>query len=326
MMSGVWDDWGVLGRSRMRIAIFGTGGVGGYFGGRLAESGEDVTFIARGKHLDAIRQDGLRVKSPNGDFVVRPAKVTDDSSTVGVVDTVLVAVKAWQVPEVAPAIKSMMGPETFVVPLQNGVDAANQLAEALEGEHVIGGLCKIISSVVAPGRIQHSGMEPYVAFGELDTSTSSRTERLFRAFKQAGVTVELPPDINVAIWKKFVLIASWSGMGALTRVPVGLLREVPETRRLLEGAMREIARIASVNDVELGTDIVKRTMEGVDGLPAKGTTSMQRDIAAGLPSELDSQNGAAVKLGKRASIETTVNSFIYYCLRPLELVARGEAA
>ena len=309
----------------MRIAIFGTGAVGGYFGGRLAASGEDVTFIARGQHLDAIRQNGLRVTSPNGDFVVRPAKVTDDSSAVGVVDAVLVAVKAWQVPEVAPAIKPMMGPETFVVPLQNGVDAVNQLAEALERDHVIGGLCKILSSVAAPGRIQHSGMEPYVAFGELDTSASSRTERLFRAFKQAGVTVELPPDINVAIWKKFALIASWSGMGALTRVPIGLLREVPETRRMLENAMREITRIASANGVELESDIVKRTMEVVDSAPATATTSMQRDIAAGLPSELDSQNGAAVRLGKRVGVETTVNSFIYYCLQPLELVARGDA-
>ena len=308
----------------MRIAVFGAGGVGGYFGGRLAASGQDVTFVARGRHLDAIQDDGLHVTSINGDFVARPTLVTADASAVGAVDMVLVCVKAWQVPDVATAIRSMLGPETVVVPLQNGVEAAGQLGEALGAEHVVGGLCKIISAVVAPGHIEHSGIEPFVAVGELDGSRSTRIERLGAAFRQAQITVELPPDIRVSIWEKFLLIAPWGGMGALTRVPVGLLRTVSDTRAMLEGAMGEVASLASASGVGLDADIVGRTITFIDSLPSNGTASMQRDVVAGLPSELDSQNGAVVRLGKKFGVATPVNAFIYHSLRPLELTARGE--
>ena len=308
----------------MRVAVFGTGGVGGYFGGRLAASGQNVTFIARGRHLEAIRRDGLQVSSINGDFVVRPTLATDDASAVGVVDMVLVCVKAWQVPEITDAIQPMLGAETVVVPLQNGVEAASQLGEALGQDHVVGGLCKIISAVVAPGRIQHSGIEPVVAIGEIDGSGSTRIERLGEVFRHAQITVELPLDIRVSIWEKFLLIAPWGGMGALTRVPVGILRAVPETRAMLERAMSEVASVASANGVDLSADVVSRTIAFIDGLPPNGTASMQRDVVAGLPSELDSQNGAVVRLGQRAGVDTPVNAFIYHSLRPLELTARSE--
>ena len=308
----------------MRVAVFGTGGVGGYFGGRLAASGQNVTFIARGRHLEAIRRDGLQVSSINGDFVVRPTLATDDASAVGVVDMVLVCVKAWQVPEITDAIQPMLGAETVVVPLQNGVEAASQLGEALGQDHVVGGLCKIISAVVAPGRIQHSGIEPVVAIGEIDGSGSTRIERLGEVFRHAQITVELPPNIRVSIWEKFLLIAPWGGMGALTRVPVGILRAVPETRAMLERAMSEVASVASANGVDLSADVVSRTIAFIDGLPPNGTASMQRDVVAGLPSELDSQNGAVVRLGQRAGVDTPVNAFIYHSLRPLELTARSE--
>ena len=308
----------------MRVAVFGTGGVGGYFGGRLAASGQNVTFIARGRHLEAIRRDGLQVSSINGDFVVRPTLATDDASAVGVVDMVLVCVKTWQVPEITDAIQPMLGAETVVVPLQNGVEAASQLGEALGQDHVVGGLCKIISAVVAPGRIQHSGIEPVVAIGEIDGSGSTRIERLGEVFRHAQITVELPPDIRVSIWEKFLLIAPWGGMGALTRVPVGILRAVPETRAMLERAMSEVASVASANGVDLSADVVSRTIAFIDGLPPNGTASMQRDVVAGLPSELDSQNGAVVRLGQRAGVDTPVNAFIYHSLRPLALTARSE--
>jgi len=162
----------------MRIAIFGTGGIGGYFGGRLAQAGADVVFIARGEHLQAIRQNGLKVDSIKGDFVIKPAQATDKPEEVGIVDVVLVTVKAWQISDAAKYMKPMVGPETFVLPLQNGVGAPSQLAKILGYEHVLGGLCGLITYIVGPGHVCHAGADPYIRFGELDNTQSDRTERL----------------------------------------------------------------------------------------------------------------------------------------------------
>jgi 2-dehydropantoate 2-reductase len=193
----------------MRIAIFGTGAVGGYFGGRLAEAGENVIFIARGKHLQAMRDNGLRVDSIKGDFVVQPVSATDDPKQVGTVDVILVGVKAWQVPEAAQAIRPMVGPTTFVIPLQNGVEALSQLAAIIGGEHVLGGLCGLISYVVEPGHICHAGADPFVKFGESDNRRSERSEKLRQSFDRAiGVTAEIPSDIQAAIWQKFMFVTA----------------------------------------------------------------------------------------------------------------------
>ncbi len=226
----------------MRIAVFGTGGVGGYFGGRLAHAGEDVVFIARGEHLRALRADGLRVDSPDGDFTVFPAQAAEDPREVGPVDAVILGVKAWQVGQAAEAMRPLIGPATFVVPLQNGVEAPSQLAAVLGTEHVFGGFCYIVSFIVGPGRIKHGGMKPYIAFGELDNRPSERGQRLLDAFSKAGVTAEMPPDIHAAMWGKFLFIASLSGVGAVTRAPAGVMRTLPETRQMLEEAVKEIAR------------------------------------------------------------------------------------
>jgi 2-dehydropantoate 2-reductase len=308
----------------MRIAVFGAGAVGGYFGGRLAQVGEEVVLIARGEHLQALRRSGLQVDSIEGDFEVSPIQATDVLTEVGMVDVVLVGVKAWQVPGAAQAMRPLVGPETIVVPLQNGVEAPDQLAAALGAEHVLGGLCKIISSLVGPGHIRHAGMEPYVAFGELDNHRSKRAERLRRAFERAGVTVEVPPDIHLAMWDKFLFIASFSGVGAVTRVPVGVLRCLPETRQMLERAMGEILAVARARGIALPEDAIARTMALIDGLPPGGTASMQRDIAAGRPSELEAQSGAVVRLGREAGVVTPLHAFIYHSLLPLELQARGQ--
>jgi 2-dehydropantoate 2-reductase len=308
----------------MRIAVFGTGGVGGYFGGRLAQAGEDVTFIARGEHLQAIREHGLRVDSVKGDFVIQPTQATDNPAQVGLVDVVLVGVKAWQVPEAAQAMRSLIGSETYVVPLQNGVEAPSQLAEVLGAQHVLGGLAKIISVKVGPGCIHHAGAEPYVAFGELDGRPSERVERLRQALEGAGVTVEIPLDIRVALWDKFLFVVSWGGMGAVTRAPIGVLRSVPETRQMLEQVMREILAVAQARKIALLDNAIRKTMAFVDTLPPSGTTSLQRDIVEGKPSELDSWNGAVVRLGKEVGVATPLNAFIYRSLLPLELQARGQ--
>jgi len=308
----------------MRIAIFGAGAVGGYFGGRLAQVGEEVTFIARGEQLRALHDRGLRVDSLKGDFVVRPVRATDDPAQVGIVDVILVGVKAWQVPQAAEAMRPLVGPETFVVPLQNGVEAPDQLVEVLGADHVLGGLCRIVSFVTEPGHVRHAGLEPYVAFGELDNRPSERADRLQAAFARAGVTAEVPADVRVAMWEKFLFIASFSGVGAVTRAPAGVLRELPETRRMLEQAMHEVLAVAHAHGIALPDDSIPRTMALVDGLPPGGTASMQRDVMAGRPSELESQNGAAVRLGREAGVATPLHTFIYHSLKPLELRARGQ--
>jgi 2-dehydropantoate 2-reductase len=310
----------------MRIAVFGTGAVGGYFGGRLAQAGEDVVFIARGEQLRALLEQGLQVDSLKGDFKLESVQATDDPAQAGVVDVVLVGVKAWQVTEAAQAMGTLVGPQTFVVPLQNGVEAADQLAAVLGAEHVLGGLCRIVSSVVAPGHVQHAGLEPYVAFGELDDRPSERAEWLQRAFAQAGVTAEIPPNIRAAVWGKFLFIASFSGVGAVTRAPAGVLRGLPETRRMLEQAMREVLAVARAHAVSLAEESVDQTMALIDGLPAGATASMQRDIMAGRPSELESQNGAVVRLGQEVGVATPLHTFIYHSLLPAELQARDQVA
>lgn len=308
----------------MRIAVFGAGAVGGYFGGRLAQAGEEVIFIARGEHLQAMLQKGLRVDSIKGDFVISPVQATSDPRQVGEVDWILVSVKAWQVPEVAPEMLPMIGANTGVVPLVNGVDAPSQLAAVLGAEHVLGGLCRISVFRAAPGHIRHVGIEPTVAFGELNLQLTPRVEQLRRAFERSGVSVSVPSNIHVAMWEKFTFIAAISGMGAITRVPAGALRSVPETRALLIQAIEEIVAVAWKRGVPLPEDAAARTLAVIDGLPAEVIASMQRDIMDGKPSELASQNGAVMRMGLESGVPTPVNAFIYHCLLPQELIARSE--
>ncbi|MCX7682918.1 MAG: 2-dehydropantoate 2-reductase [Anaerolineae bacterium] len=308
----------------MRIAVFGAGAVGGYFGARLARAGEEVILIARGAHLEAIRQNGLYVESPLGDFHIHPLLATDRPAEVGPVDVILVGVKAWQVPEVAPQMGPLVGSETFITPLENGVEAPDQLAAVWGKERVLGGLCRIISMVVEPGRIRHGGIEPYVAFGEMDNRYSERVERLRATFERAGVQAEIPPDIWVALWEKFLFIAPLAGIGALARAPVGVLRSIPQLRRMLEGAIAEAFAVGRACGVHLPDDAPARTMALIDRMPPEGTTSMQRDLIAGRPSELDYLVGAVVRLGEAAGVATPLHTFAYYVLWPQERRARGE--
>jgi len=237
-----------------------------------------------------------------------------------------VAVKAWQVPDAARAIKPMVGEHTTVLPLQNGVEAVPQLTAELAAERVVGGLCKIISSIEEPGHIKHAGAEPYVALAELDGSESSRVDAIYDVFKSAGVTVEKPENIQTAIWEKFLFIAALSGVGAVTRAPVGMIRENSSTRELLVRSMHEITSVAVSQGVDLPDDVIDKTMTYLDALPYDATASMQRDIQEGRPSELESQNGAVVRLGEQHGIATPVNSFIYHSLSLMERIARTKAA
>ncbi len=311
----------------MRIAVFGTGGVGGYFGGRLAQAGEDVIFIARGEHLKTTHQNGLRVDSIAGDFVIHPARATDTPAEVGAVDAILLAVKAWQVPEAAEAMKPMVGLNTVVIPLENGVDAPDQLAAVLGAEHVLGGLCHVSAFIAAPGHIKHVAIPPRIAFGELDGRTSERVERLRQLFERCqGMTVAVPVDIRVALWEKFLFIAAISGVGAVTRQPASVIRGVTETRDMLLRAMEEVAAVAEARGITLSPGVIQKTMSFIDNMPPATMASMQRDIIEGRPSELEAQNGAVVRLGREAGIPTPTHEFIYASLLPGELKARGKSA
>lgn len=308
----------------MRIAIFGVGGVGGYFGGRLAQAGEDVVFLARGDHLQALRANGLHVESSKGDFTVQPVQATDSPSEVGTVDVVLLGVKAWQVQEAAQAIRSMIGSETYVVTLQNGIEAPGQVAAVLGAHHVVGGLCGLISFLTAPGHIRHAGGDPFVRFGELDNRSSTRTEHLRQAFERAGVRVDIPPDIQVALWMKFLIIAPWSGIGAVTRAPAGIWRSLPETREMVTQCLHEIEAVARAHAVALPEDAVESTWARYEALPPSGTASLQRDIMEGRPSELEAQIGAVLHLGKQVEVATPTHTYIYNSLLATDLRARGQ--
>jgi 2-dehydropantoate 2-reductase len=309
----------------MRIGIYGTGGAGGHFGARLAKAGEDVVFIARGEHLEAIRRGGLVVQTDTGEIRVQPAKATDDPAEAGRVDVILLGVKTWQVEESARRMGPMLGPGTFVVPLQNGVDAADQLIGVLGKERVVGGLCATFSWISAPGRIRSLGQVHSLRFGELDRRPSERTESLRKACEHAGIRATIPPDIHVSLWEKLLIVTSFGGVGAVTRVPVGLIRSMPETRRLIRAAMEEIAAVARARGVALPADAPDRGMAFVDSLDPTGTTSLQRDITEGRPSELEAWNGAVVRLGREAAVPTPTHEFLYASLLPQERRVRGLA-
>ncbi len=307
----------------MRIAVFGAGGVGGYFGGRLALAGEDVVFIARGAQLQALRTQGLRVESPLGNFSVASVQATNNPAEVGAVDVVLVAVKAWQVPEAAQTIRPMVGAETCVVPLQNGLEAPAQLAAVLGPQHVLGGSCVISSTITAPGCIRHLGLEPAVSFGELDRQSSPRTERLRQALARAGVTAIMPADIQVAIWEKFMAIR-YGPIGAVARAPIGVLRSIPETRRMIEQACEETLTVGRAHGIALAEDTPRKMMALLDQAPPGLMASLQRDIMQQRPSELDALTAALVRLGLPVGVATPLHAFIYHSLLPQELRARQQ--
>jgi 2-dehydropantoate 2-reductase len=308
----------------MRIAIYGAGGAGGYFGARLAQAGEAVHFIARGDNLEALRANGIRVDSILGDFNVPFVDATDDPTEVGTVDVVLLCVKAWQVVNAVKGLRHLVGPDTTVIPIQNGVDVPRFLAEVLGEKHVVGGLAKIVSYKSGPGNITHNGADPYVAIGELDKRISRRCERIQEVFENAGFSVEVAADIEAALWQKFLLVASWGGVGTVADAPVGVVRSVPETRRMLERAMREVMSVAKARKIAVPNNVLTETVRFIDTLPEGGTTSLHRDIIAGNPSELDFWCGAVVRLGREVDVVTPLNNFIYSSLLPRELRARGE--
>ncbi|HEX9827287.1 MAG TPA: 2-dehydropantoate 2-reductase [Flavobacteriaceae bacterium] len=305
----------------MNIVVFGVGAVGGYFGGMLSKAGFDVTFIARGKTLEAIKTNGLQVKSIYGNFVVHP-KVTDNLSEIKNPDIIILGVKSWQIEEVAKLLKPALNKNTMVLPLQNGADNADRLREVLNQENVLAGLCKIVSKIEAPGVIDHFAFEPEIVFGEYDNQKTERIKALKAVFDRAAFKNTLSDNIHLDIWKKFLFIATVSAMGALTRSPFGVMREDEHIRSMLYQTAHEIVTIANAKNIELTNDDIDMILKAVDNLIPETTASMQRDIMEGRPSELENFNGYIVKTGKQLHISAPVNTFTYYCLLPQEKKAR----
>ena len=309
----------------MKIAVFGTGGVGGYFGGRLAQNGNDVTFIARGAHLAAIRESGLRVESMDGNFSIHPAKATDSPETLGKVDLILLAIKAWQLDNAIQPMKSMVGTNTIILPLLNGMEHMDTLLASFGEEHVIGGFCRISAFIGGPGVIRHVGVRPYIAYGEWNHSKSERVQTVHALFASINnIMAEIPEDIHVAMWEKFIFISGTSGVGAFTRQTIGEYRANPATRTMLQEALEETTAVARARGVNIAKDFVDFTMRRIDTIDPHITASMQKDMMEGKPSELNEQTGAVIRMGKASGVPTPTHEKLFAALLPLEQRARNQ--
>ena len=306
----------------MKIAVIGAGGVGGYFGAKLVQAGHDVTFIARGEHLKAIKSRGLIVKSIDGDFKVEQIKASDKISDIDNPDLVIVAVKAWQIKELREEIKKVLKDETLILPLQNGVLAADELAETIDKKHILGGLCRIISKIEAPGVIRHIGVNPTIVFGELDKAKTGRVNKIHELFKSAGIESKISVDIEADLWRKFISICV-SGLLAISNTTYGELREIKETRQLMIDLLKEIFALSQKIGVNLEADFIEKTLSFIDTFPYDSTASLTRDVWEKRSSEIDYQNGAVVRLGEKYGVPTPINKFVYTCILPGELKARG---
>lgn len=307
----------------MKVAIIGTGGVGGYFGGRIARQGHDVTFLARGEHLEAMKRDGLKVKSINGDFTLEKVRATDSIEEIGKVDLVIIGLKAWQIREVAADLKKITGKDTTVLPLQNGVLATEELAEHLDRKHIVGGLCRIISKIESPGVINHFGVEPEIVFGELDNDKTERVCKVSELFESCGIKNKVAFDIHAELWKKFIAICV-SGLLAVTRSTYGVVRELKETREMMTGLIMEIFELSKREGIKIKPDFPERTIAFIDTFPYDSTSSLTRDVWEGKPSEIEYQNGTVVRLAEKFGLEVPINKFIYSCILPMEIKARGR--
>jgi len=307
----------------MKIAIIGSGGVGGYFGGKIAKAGFEVTFLARGEHLKAMQTHGLTVKSTLGDFQVDSVKATDKIQDIGKVDLIVLAIKAWQVKDVSAELSSIMTDTSVILPLQNGVSTIDDLREHISAGRILSGLCRIISKIEAPGVINHFGVTPTIVFGEVDNSRTERVQKIKDIFDQSGINCNISKDINTDLWKKFISICV-SGLLAITKTTYGELRELKETRQMMIELLNEIYQLSKKAGIQIEPDFLEKTVSFIDTFPYDTTSSLTRDIWEGKPSEIEYQNGTVVRLGKKYGVDTPINKFVYHCILPMEIKARRK--
>ncbi|PYM04889.1 MAG: 2-dehydropantoate 2-reductase [Candidatus Rokuibacteriota bacterium] len=299
----------------MNVVVMGTGGVGGYFGAKLARSGAAVTFVARGAHLDAIRERGLTIRSAvEGEFTVRAPAVPELAGHPHA-DAVAFCVKSFDTESAAEAIRPVVGPETAVLSLQNGVDNEEKIDAALGTGHAVGGVAYVFAAIGEPGVITHT-QGGRIVLGEMDGEPRPRTQALLEAFTRAGIPAAIAPDIRTALWEKYLVITAQTGMTALTRKPLGVIREIPETWKMFRLLLEELAAIAAREKIALAPDIVDRLLGVVAGLKPDTTSSMHYDLTHGKRLELEALQGHAVRLGERHGIATPMLCAVYAGLRP----------
>ncbi|HVU10639.1 MAG TPA: 2-dehydropantoate 2-reductase [Phototrophicaceae bacterium] len=295
----------------MKLVMLGSGAVGSYFGAQLQKSGQAVIFVARGRQLRALRERGLTVISDGVETRLPSVTATDDIAAIGAVDTVLISIKTWQFTPILPLLTSLKGENTRFLTLQNGVEAPGLIADVIGAENTLGGLVRGFFELDAPGVVRHVGVQPRIIFGQIEGTRTPEAERLLHSFSDAAIAAEIPADIQVALWEKFILVTALGSVGTVTRATIGEVRDYPPTYQMLRDVMREIAAVGRARGVKLSDDVVERTMKFADNVPHEATTSMYRDIVGGLPSELDAQTGAVVRLAREVGVSIPTNQFIY---------------
>jgi len=309
----------------LKIAVLGTGAVGGYFGGRLAQAGEDVAFVARGRQLAALREGGLRIASPRGDFHLQRVNATDDPAEIGPVDLVFFTVKLWSTDEAAARLGPLIGPDTAVLSLQNGVEANDALARSVGREHLMGGVCYIAASLDGPGAVRQTGPMARLVFGEPLGRKTRRAEAFLAACARAKAwfDTELSPDIDRVIWEKFVFIVGLSAMTALTRRSIGPVRADPDTRAMLLDVLREAVAVGRAKGIDLPPDFAEQRLAFMDTLPPGMTSSMHHDLERDSRIEVAWLSGAVVRLGRALGVAAPANRAVFAALK---LHAEGAAA
>lgn len=307
----------------MKIVVYGAGGVGGFFGGKLALAGHRVTFIARGAHLKAIQEKGLEVRSITGNFKCKPHMATDDLSKVAPPDLVIFGVKSWQLEQALKDILQYSNENTVYLPLQNGANNVETLNSVVPKSQVLAGLCRMISFIERPGLIVNPDIPPTILFGEQDNRNTERVSKIASAFVEAGINASIPENIQIAIWQKFLFITTVSAIGGLTRASIGVMRDAPYILDLMHKTAVEVQAVATAKGILLPADILEQTFAAIDRQAYNTTASTQRDLMAGKPSELENFNGFIVNEGKKLGVATPVNELIYNLLLPQEQRARA---
>ena len=299
----------------MKIAVFGSGGVGGYFGGKLAAAGEEVTFLARGAHLAAMQSEGLHIASPLGDVHLPKVQATDRPQAIGPVDVVLFTVKLYDVDASAATLGPLIGPETVVITLQNGVDAVDMVAKHVGDHHVAGGAAYIVIVVDRPGHLRHTAGQNLV-FGERDGRRSDRLVAFEAAGKRAGFGAHASAEVDVDLWIKFVRLSAWSGVTAATRSPMGVIRENPALFEMMMKATDEAIAVGRARGITFPSDIVESTLAMIPSFPATSKSSMLEDLERGRRLELPWLSGAVVRIGQEVGVPTPIHQFITTILAP----------
>jgi 2-dehydropantoate 2-reductase len=294
----------------MKIAIVGAGGVGGYFGARLAEAGVDVTFLARGAHLEAMRSRGLRIESPLGDAYIASVKIAANTDEVGPVDAIIFSVKMKDTETAAEAVRPLVARGASIFTFQNGIESAARIGAVIGTENVVPGTAMIASTIAEPGVIRQTGKIARLTFGEIDQRPSKRTEQFLAACQKAGIDAVVSYKIHWEVWNKFIHLASFAGMTSITRGSIGPVLQTPQARKVLEGAMTEATSVAAAHGIEFDANSVGNRIAFLEGLPAETTSSMCVDLLAGRPLELDGLSGAVVRFGALKGVPTPIHSFI----------------